>query len=101
MVGPIVIARSRQATKQSRSERGTWGPRLLRCACNDDKLIGRCPRAAVFVGVDLGTLLEEGFRFLLHAGPGVVADLLGDLHRAEFRAAHRAEMRELGAFGAP
>jgi hypothetical protein len=28
-------------------------------------------------------------------GRGVVADVLGDLHRAEFGAAHRAEMRDL------
>src|SRR5262245_25405753 len=35
-----------------------------------------------------------------HALPGrVVADLLRDLHRAELRPAHRAEVRELGPVG--
>src|SRR5436853_6856319 len=29
---------------------------------------------------------------------GVLADFLGDLHRAEMRAAHRAEVRQLRAF---
>src|SRR5205807_737660 len=38
-------------------------------------------------------------RLLRHAGGGIVADLLADLHRAEFRPAHRAEMGELGALG--
>src|SRR5207248_5671018 len=49
--------------------------------------------------VELGALFEEFLRLLGHARFGVFADLLGNFHRAEFRAAHRAEMRELRALG--
>src|ERR1044072_7997658 len=53
-------------------------------------------------GDELGGLLFHA-RFkrvaLFEAGAGgVVADLLRDVHRAEVRAAHRAEVRELGSF---
>src|SRR5581483_4660337 len=60
------------------------------------------------LAVNLGALLLElaGLllhalgqrRLLVHALPGgVVAHVLGDLHRAEVRAAHRAEVGQLGA----
>ena len=54
-------------------------------------------RATALVGIDFRALLQELLRLLGHAAPGILADLLRNLHRAEFRAAHRAEMRELGA----
>src|SRR6266404_4984794 len=49
--------------------------------------------------VDLGALVAELAGLLRHTLGGVVADLLADLHGAEFRSAHRAEMRQLGALG--
>src|SRR4029077_2894309 len=64
-----------------------------------------------FVDVDFPAALFELLRLLRHRGADVgggqrvvlafggVADLLADLHRAEFRSAHRAEMRNLGAIG--
>src|SRR5690606_3147647 len=59
------------------------------------------------LAVDLGALLDELNRLDLHALleglglvqaflGGVLAHVLGDLHRAEVRAAHRAEVRDLG-----
>src|SRR5258705_12295572 len=45
--------------------------------------------------VNLGALLHELDRLLLHAALDVVAHILRDLHRAEVRPAHRAEMRHL------
>src|SRR5439155_23051627 len=54
---------------------------------------------ALFYLVDLGALVEQLLRLLGHAALRVVTDLLGDLHRAELGAAHRAEMRQLGAVG--
>ena len=53
------------------------------------------------VDVDLGAHVAEFLRHPRHAGllvverRRVVAHVLRDLHRAEFRAAHRAEMRDL------
>src|SRR5262245_20879545 len=44
-------------------------------------------------------LLAELDRHFFHAGCGVVAHLLGQLHGAELRPAHRAEVRHLGALG--
>src|SRR6266852_9136166 len=58
--------------------------------------LGRDPRLAALVSIDFGALLDELLRLFGHAALGIVADFLGDLHRAEFGAAHRAEMRELG-----
>src|SRR5580658_387108 len=49
--------------------------------------------------IDLGPVPQETLRHLVHPGLGDIPDLLGDLHRAEFRPAHRAEMRDLGTFG--
>src|SRR2546422_2973596 len=61
--------------------------------------------------VDLAARLPELLRLLLEplherrgllgdaVGGGVVAHVLGDLHRAEVRPAHRAEVGEIGALG--
>src|SRR5439155_2989119 len=60
-------------------------------------------------GIHFGALLDEfaGFFFqalgncLLFGQPlfgSIFADVLGDLHAAEMRAAHAAKMSELGAF---
>src|ERR1043165_7749536 len=51
--------------------------------------------------VDLRPLLLELFGLSGHARlrRGIVPDVLGDLHRAELWAAHRAEVRDLGAVG--
>src|SRR5580692_4820984 len=58
-------------------------------------------RIASFRGIDVErpALVQELARLLRHAGHrlGFLAKILGDLHRAEFRAAHRAEMRDLVA----
>ena len=59
--------------------------------------------------VNLRALLDELLRLLFHAllqrrllgealFGGVFADVLGDFHRAEVRAAHAAEMGGFGAF---
>src|SRR5207245_5378202 len=77
-----------------RSRGEGWGEGLAQAPIFPSSL-----RRGRLLGIDLGALLQEGLRLLLHSRPRVVADLLGDLHRAEFRAAHRAEMRELGPFG--
>src|SRR6185436_12309582 len=45
--------------------------------------------------IELPSFLDELLRFLAHG----VADLLGDLHRAEVRTAHRAEVRRLRPLG--
>src|SRR5712691_13099517 len=53
------------------------------------------------VYVNLAPQLPEPLRHLRHAlllvveRGGIIAHVLGDLHRAEFRPAHRAEMRDL------
>src|SRR6516164_6782537 len=49
--------------------------------------------------VKLGAGLDEFLGLLSHPALRIVADLLGDLHRAELGPTHRAEMRELGALG--
>src|SRR5438093_2142108 len=51
------------------------------------------PLSALHVQLATGILELVGFRGEL------LADLLGNLHRAELRTAHRAEVRELGAVG--
>src|ERR1700729_2733819 len=52
-----------------------------------------------FRGIDVErpALVQELLRLLRHARHrlGLLAKILGDLHRAEFRPAHRAEMRHL------
>src|SRR5947208_2458681 len=45
--------------------------------------------------IKLAPFLDEFLRLLLHPFLRVLAHLLRDLHRAEVRAAHRAEMRRL------
>src|SRR5262245_40829427 len=45
--------------------------------------------------IELTALLHELLRFLVHG----LAHVLGDLHRTEVRAAHRAKMRGLGPLG--
>src|SRR5262245_55734781 len=58
-------------------------------------------RLLLLLHIDLGARLAELSAHLFHAAlllpqrRGVVAHLLGDLHGAEFRPAHRAEMGEL------
>src|SRR5438270_5745799 len=94
-----VIARRRQATKQSRRGHDPWARDCFAALAMTGFLFRGRSGLAVLVGVDLGTLIEKGLGLLLHAGPRVVAYLLGDLHRAEFGTAHRAALRELGAFG--
>src|SRR6185312_15542493 len=47
--------------------------------------------------LELGAHLRHAL-FSIVQRRGVVAHVLGDLHRAEFRAAHRAEMRDLVRF---
>ena len=46
-----------------------------------------------------GVLSRHEIPRVLVLQPGKLPDLLADLHRAEFRAAHAAEMGGLGAFG--
>ena len=50
--------------------------------------------------VDVGALLGEFAALLLHAGhpQRLLAQVLGDAHRTELRAAHRTEMRDLVGF---
>src|SRR6476659_10378356 len=61
------------------------------------------------LAVDLGALLHEFLRFLLHAAlerlslgesllRRILAHVLRDLHRAEMRPTHRTEMRKLRTF---
>src|SRR5713226_1136061 len=61
------------------------------------------------IAVELATQLPELPRFLLQSPLNrllriepdrlcVIPDVLGDFHRAELRAAHRAEVRDLGVF---
>ena len=61
------------------------------------------------LAIQLAALLHEFHRLLFHAFiergllvhallRGEVAHVLGDFHRAETRAAHRAEMRDLAGF---
>src|SRR5436190_1625152 len=52
---------------------------------------------SVGADIDLRAFLDELGRLLRHALLGILADLLRDLHRAELRAAHRAEVRGLRA----
>src|SRR5580704_9549103 len=56
-------------------------------------------RIASFRGIDVErpAPVQELARLLFHAGHrlGFLAKVLRDLHRAEFRPAHRAEMRHL------
>src|ERR1043166_1351611 len=49
------------------------------------------------INIYFPALLAEFVRFLRHALERHIADFLGDLHRAEFRPAHRTEIRVLGA----
>src|SRR5690606_1580942 len=49
-----------------------------------------------FGGLGLHPLLQRQVHRLDTLGGGVVADLLGDLHRAELGATHGAEVRDLG-----
>src|SRR4029077_4367707 len=84
------------------------GTGMQRTGCATSLFPGtRCPRESGLL-VDLGALLHELDRLLLHAlfqrallGQtlllGVFAHVLRDLHRAEMRTAHRAEVSELGA----
>src|SRR5438874_552143 len=58
-------------------------------------------RSSPLWAVDLPAGLEELLRLLRHPflGLGVVPDVLGDLHGAELRPAHGAEVRRLGPLG--
>ena len=70
-------------------------------------LINRLPHRPVLAQINLPALLAKLRRLLRHAGFGLgdhigcprraklVADLARDLHRAEFRSAHGAEMGDL------
>src|SRR6202046_3505146 len=49
--------------------------------------------------VNLAAQFHELFGLFGHPAFGVVADVLRDLHRAEMRPAHRAEVRDLRAVG--
>src|SRR4051812_45531616 len=57
-------------------------------AASEDSI---APRSGLLI--DLGALLHEFDRLLLHALLDVLPHVLGDLHRAEVRPAHRAEVR--------
>src|SRR5690348_4343287 len=63
----------------------------------------RTAAALGIVAAELGGLLgEAGLHSFLHGYAlrrGKVANLLRDLHAAELRPAHRAEVRDLGAVG--
>src|SRR5437899_2615149 len=94
----------------SRSRRGAV--HLFLCAMWIPSCRGtarRAPTSESPLLINLQPRLLELFRLLLHAdlegGPlvhrlllGVLADILGDLHRAEMRAAHGAEVRRLRRF---
>src|SRR5262245_35941208 len=56
-------------------------------------------RASVLFQVDRSAVRAKLGGLLVHALARALADLLRQLHAAELRAAHRAEMRQLGAFG--
>src|SRR4051794_2918902 len=69
----------------------------------------RAPNGPLLAAVELAALFHELDRLHFHSAlerlrlrqallRGEVAYVLRDLHRAEVRSAHRAEMRELGAF---
>ena len=50
-----------------------------------------------FLPVQIAALFDELFGLFRHAVGHKLADVLRDLHRAELRSAHAAEMRGLGA----
>src|ERR1700733_13300910 len=79
-------ARSGSARALAHYRRSTIGPLLRRFH------VQLAPRI-----LELGGLRREpGFDLLARRE---LANLFGELHRAEFRPAHRAEVRELGAVG--
>src|SRR3954471_3939619 len=61
-------------------------------AASEDSI---APRSGLLI--DLGALLHELDRLLVQALLDVLAHVLGDLHRAEMRPAHRAEVGDLHA----
>src|SRR5687768_14263403 len=56
-------------------------------------------RSSILLQINGGSGGAELTRLLVHPVLRHLPDLLRELHRAELRAAHRAEMRELGALG--
>src|SRR5688500_2436972 len=83
---------------------------LTLSAVRSQRTLRTAPGLTSLLVVNLRPVLLEWLRLLLHSPlerfllvgkpllRGIVAHVLRDFHRAEMRAAHRAEVRELGTF---